>query len=1081
MLDQIIADNADRKPKLDVLQGYLDAVKPRDISDDAVHLADVMAMWSFAVQANDEGVMSAAAVVLALLLQVLSGSLHLVPYGVGICNTVLQETQLKALARNLSSERTKAFIISPTLRLLREVVCFDGGLFAKRVVRAAAFTFSSLSRNLEQGHTRAALGDSRKASIRINAVKFLLSCLKYLHSEGRKELLSQRDLLSHLTDKMRDDPPDLVLEILESLQTHVLMDNKIPREVKSRAMNVRTLMRLLSLYTYSYAAASIEEKETVSNEAHDFLLYACTASNGGVLYPYKGLYPKEDGEDFPMSTMGQGQSGELDDPREGRLRNGIPVYNYKLSEFAGKLRPWSEMKHYKLLVAIFTAAPELISNYFYNNQSFTFEPKLSMTWVGYATFLLGTILIPLPVSFGDSTRCAVMPPPTSILMDNIIPRPINEKVLVKCLSTQWHLPSFFAARILIAALNKLSAASEMLKSQSSFRSEAWADARQRIKDAFCQRIPSMKEIVRCYKHIPSENILHRTLMSRLLRLYYEVVPQVAFLANFDVSPFIFAALDRLQKSDLEAESRQLALRELKNLVAIAGCSPGMRWFAKVATPDKSQESSSPFIALLHLLCTGGDDALSHEVRNVLRDVIIEEQVLKDSSAFGSLLQALRCLSEVVGADSRSKIWSFLDNCISRCAASPLKYLELMYEQFPRSGDHDTAYELSLLQVVIWEQLPHALKDANDETANVLASFVSFYANAVVLSNEQNLVLSGYHDSLSEQFTSTSATLAGLGDRKQTKALKRFEAGDEDGVKAVRREQDEGKHVMDQQSLNDWLDVPFLSADDAKVLTQWASKSVEDMIEDGWATRLVRLLRSPHANLRKEALTSILKMAARIKESSYEERTQVWLLLCEVAESSKPLVDERPVPSAFVAFTIHAFEVLKDPLHTLYPKVNSFLTRGPVWVPDKIPLAHDVLDGMPSEDDRYYSELAWLLSYLLDCLNDPSDVGVFHQKGWFESILALDCNPFLQTSLRTRLLKIIYRTTCIDGGSTTLTTRHGILSLLSLQRALTEVEEEKAAYGALMVRVWETCDQKKVNAWSHGGVKQLLAEFYPESI
>ncbi|KIE01048.1 ribosome biogenesis protein Urb1, partial [Metarhizium majus ARSEF 297] len=1072
-LDDIISGDDDRKQNLAILQDYLEGVKPRDTSEEAVHLHDIMEMWSFSIQVNNEGVMSSVAVVLALVLQVLSGSLHLVPFGLGICQTLVQEAQLKCLSRNLGSEKGKGFIISPTLRLLREAVSFDGGAYAKKIVRARIYTFTSLGRNLEIGHVGDMQEDIRKASVRTNAVRFFLSCLKYLHSEGRRELLSQRDQLSHLTYMMKNDPPYLVIEILESLQAHVLADSRIAREVKFKAFNTKILMRILSLYSYSYTTANADEKDIVCEKAHHLLTNACTTYSGGILYPYKGLYPKEADDEFSALSAKNKNNEANGDPWEGKLREGIPVYNFVLSEFIGKLRPWSNLKHCELLVAIFRAAPELISDYFHNNQSFTFEPKLSMTWIGYAAFLFNTMMIPLPASFGDPSRYAVMPPPTPVLLDNVVPRPINQKVLIRCLSPKSHLTSFFATRILVAALEKLSAALKMLDGQSRRRNAVWVEASRRLVDMFCQRIPDMKEIVRCYKGIPAENILHRTLTSRLLRLYYEVIPRVALAANFDVSPFFAGVLAGLNRDNIEAEPRALGLMELENLVLIASYSPGMRWFAKLEALGHGY-ASSPFNALLQLLCGDKEGAPLSQLKAVLGDVAVESQVVTKSVSLKHLLQALRCARETLGAAGMETVWSFLDNCVSRCASSPIKYLDLVKVYSSKPSTLETDGNISLLNVVIMDQLPYALNAGDEKAANQLATFVSFYFSAVQASSKDVAPLERLYKDIENLFSTTSANLADLGNTKQVETLKKH-----DGIQWTTRKPVSGGEgeiegpTVNQAALEEMLHVPFLSDDDATVLTKWVSKGVEDMVEDGWAAGLVRLLASEHINLRKEALTGVLKMAAQIKDSSYEEKTQIWLLLSELAESSRAQVDIGPVPSAFIAFAIHALDVLKNPLHPLYPKVNSYLTRSPIWGLDKLPLVHDILHGTPSEDDKYYTELTWLFNYLLDSLRTPLDLSVFHKKRWFEKIFAVGSNPYLRSALRTRLLKLVYRATCIESGSTTLITRFGILSWLDSQRASCDVDETAAIYAALIKRAWETCDQDRVWAWSKGGVDQLL--------
>src|ERR1700761_7412398 len=92
--------------------------------------------------------MSAVPVVLDLLLKLLSQSLQLVPFGLGICRTLLQRRQLDLIGRNLSADKSKEFIISPTLRMLREALCLDGGAVAKAMFRARSSTFKSLARNM---------------------------------------------------------------------------------------------------------------------------------------------------------------------------------------------------------------------------------------------------------------------------------------------------------------------------------------------------------------------------------------------------------------------------------------------------------------------------------------------------------------------------------------------------------------------------------------------------------------------------------------------------------------------------------------------------------------------------------------------------------------------------------------------------------------------------------------------------------------------------------------------------------------------------------------------------------------------
>ncbi|KAM0257504.1 hypothetical protein ACHAQJ_004318 [Trichoderma viride] len=1076
LLDNIVSGDGDRSANLGILREYLELVKPRHDGEDAIFLGDIMEMWSFAAQVNEGGVMSSAAVVLALLLHVVSDSLELVNHGLGICQSLVQDRQLKSISKNLSSDKTKGFIISPTLRLLREAVCLDGGAYARKIVRARAFTFASLGRNLEIGTTADNQGDSGKASVRTNAVRFFLSCLKYLHSDGRKELLTLKELLSHLTFMIKSDPPSLVLEILDTLKTHVLADSKISREIKFKCFNTKTLMRILALYSYANSTETEAEADRVSEKAHEFLMYVCTKPGAGILYPSTGLYPKETNEEFSVQLAKQKGSAPGSVAKDDTYRDGVPVYNFVLSEFAAKLRPWSSMKHSQLLTAIFEVAPELIANYFLNNQSFTFEPKLTMTWIGYASFLFDTMRIPLPPSFGDKTRFSRGPPPTSVLLDNILPLPLNQKVMIRCLSPNSNLTSFFATRMLIEALEKLSVAVKLHEEAFRATDAQWSEAARRLIDAFCRRIPDMKEIVRSYKSIPSENALHKTMASRLLLLYYEMIPQVALAANFDVSPFFVSVLRSLQDEDSNHQHDGFREMELENLVSIASYSPGMRWFSRIEIIS-GKGQCSPFTALLKLLSSSDRTAPLHRLKKVLADVAVENQLLSAATRLKPLLQALTMIINEIDTEDMEKVWSFLDNCVSRCATSPIKYLDVLqsYLEDEKDGIQATADDRSfnLLAVAIAEQLPFIIDSTDAQGRASLSSFISIYFSALYRKKGSD-ALKRVYDKIDECFSSHSVKLVGLGKRKIPKNLisgsLEDENDDQEGQGQTNGEKQTG---MDQGKLEEALHIPFSNPDDTGVLLRWHTKGVEDLIEDGLIASLIRLLASEHTSIRKEALTNLLKMAAKIDESAYEEKKQFWLLLSELAESSRPQVDSGPVPSAFIAFSIHALDVLKNPLHPLYPKINGFLTRSPVWSPEKLPLAHDILHGEPSEDDKYYTEIAWFLTYILDALKTPFDLGIFHKKRWFEKIFALGSNPYLRSNLRTRILRIIYRATCIDSGSTTLITRFGLLIWLDAQRVACAVPDDAELYKALMDRAWKTCDQARVKAWSKDGVEKLL--------
>ncbi|TLD21294.1 hypothetical protein PspLS_08967 [Pyricularia sp. CBS 133598] len=1048
-----------------ILRQFLDATAPRDAQDaDAVFVPDIMATWALAAQAGNDEVLSSVAVVLALLVKILSQVLDMRSHGLGICRTLLQRKQLELLAKNLSAEKSKSFIISPTLRLIREAISFDGGLLASAFFRARKFTYHSFSRNMRIKFLGDGVEDRKRSSTRTCAIRLLISTLRFLPWEAKRELLYERDLAAALTSSIKDDPHYLVLEVLDGLKSHVLLDKKLPAETKGRLLNSTTLPRFALLYSYSHSDQA--QSRPIDDAVHEFLMAACTTPGSGVLRSDSGLYPK--GINVAASHM-RGSTFEHNIGLDrivwmDRFANEIPVHNSTLSEFVKTLRPWTSIKQSELLVSILQAAPELIADYFMNKKDFSFEPKLSATWIGYAALIYSTMQLDLPPFFGQKDEYAQVPPPISIILDNILPLTLNQKVLCKCLSHDIKLISFFATRILVVALQKLEVALRMMKEASLASGSVWSEASRRLMEEFMQRCPSLSYVTTTFRRIPEEDSLSREAASRLSRLYYHIVPQIALAAKFDVSPLLVNAIKRLDSNKKSDQNEILSLMELENLVVIAKSSPGMRWFAKA-----EQLSISPFTALLRVCVNAPKNVPLGPLEDALTFVADEHDIFLPASEGlrpCHLLMVLKTLNDRADLVTADGFWAFLDNCLHRCSASPIRYLESVQELAPetRTGP---------LTATIHEQLPFAVA-LEAATIGIVKDFVSVYTTFARILKEHKPLLKTLQKTVGAQFD--DVLLDDSTFKKTLKQEKRTHLSSHHTTAADTRESSSGTGGDAEDdglmSLVAGLDP---TEPDNSALTKWTSQSVDDIVEEGFATALIRLLVSEHVSIRKEALTNILKMAEKVKQSTYEEREQVWLLLVELAESCRETVDTGSVPGHIVAFACRALDVLKNPLHCLYDKVNVFLTRGPQWTLDRFPLLYDVLQEAPSRDDSYYAAVAWLLGYLLESLRTPADLALFHKRRVYERILSLASNGYMRTPLRSVLLKILYRTTSLEGGSTTLITRFGIISWLEAQQSQRPSKAESDMLKALQRRLWETCDRSRIDEWSRQGIGLALSD------
>jgi nucleolar pre-ribosomal-associated protein 1 len=97
------------------------------------------------------------------------------------------------------------------------------------------------------------------------------------------------------------------------------------------------------------------------------------------------------------------------------------------------------------------------------------------------------------------------------------------------------------------------------------------------------------------------------------------------------------------------------------------------------------------------------------------------------------------------------------------------------------------------------------------------------------------------------------------------------------------------------------------------------------------------------------------------------------------------------------------------------------------------------------------------------LSSEKDLNRYRKRRDFEKMLSVYKSPYLPKKLRQNVLRILFRVTSLPGGSQTLITRCSIISWLRAEAAVSK----DVILKALTKRLWETCDQEYVRAWSGG--------------
>lgn len=577
-------ESVERSAKRQLLLDYLQSQAPREDDETALYLIDLIKTWHYAAQSNVESIFSSTVAVLALLLRTISSLIDFRACGNRLCRSLLHDDQLQLFDRAFTANKAKEHLISPCLTLLTEIVLFDGGHSARSVFRQRETTFKRLEVFLGM-RKNARDGDSEKhkrPSIRNNALRYLYANLRLQNSVAKMSILAQGKFIRAMFEHITDDASEVILEMLDVIKNDVASDGAITHSAKGSVFSTWTLGRLATLYSYTEADDLLQKSRSVQETAHAFLLVLCTTPGWGVLENQNEVRASVR---FAKADLGDEQKRYSSTQDFSHNRKRFHNTNERLALFLQSLRPHASVLQSDLIIAVFRNRPELVADYFTRRNSFSFDPKATATWIGYSSFLLATVQLPLPEPLIPKENRKITPSQHNIVMDNILPQPLTQKVLTRCLNQSTYLVKFLSIRILIAAFEKFAKFFRMFHDVSShsstgYLSSEWDKVASKLRVEFFERLPEMEHVVAQFRNCPNENAVLRESITRLLALYFKVIPEVALEETLDVSVALSAALTDQATTGLIVEGDSVRILEMGHLLAIAHDSPNTQWFHK---------------------------------------------------------------------------------------------------------------------------------------------------------------------------------------------------------------------------------------------------------------------------------------------------------------------------------------------------------------------------------------------------------------------------------------------------------------------------------------------------------------------
>lgn len=877
-----------------ILLEYLQSQTANKGENSSTHLADIVKTWHFATQENVESLFSSVVAVLALLLKTISTLIEFRDCGNHLCRSLLHDDEIKLFDRGLSANKAKEHLISPCLRLLTEIVSYDGGHSARIAFRQREVVFRRLEifLGMRKGFIGEGAENRQKPSIRNNALRYLYANLRLQAPAAKIHLLTHGKIVRAVFEDISEDSPNVILELLKVLRKDVASDSALSQAAKGRFFNGWALSRLATLYRYAEADVTTQGLINVQQMTHEFLVYLCTSPGHGVLDARGQLNTRiEDGnfEDRFGTELDFGHNFRKHDQPTGR--------NTRLALFLQSLRPYANVLQSKLILAVFQTAPGMVSDYFARKKTFSFDPKATATWIGYTSFLLATVQLPLPRTLTTSNVNEWPPPPCNKIIDSIMPEPLTQKIMTRCLNQSTDLIKFLSTKLLTAAFEKLAEVLQIYRGRHSHTdqdrdSNIWDQAALEITTEFCSRIPDIDHVIAQLRGCSSENAALRECITRLLMLYYVVIPQVALEAKFDVSIALSAAL-QVNSADIGSQKKHgVSILELDHILDIAKRSPNVQWWHKSGTKaflvwilqlTGSTEKMwlSPFTTLLKLhIDRRQAHSDSRQLRNLLVSVVQERQFLDSSNGMLSLDVLAFALQDSDKWKASNTVFEFLDNCILRLVRKPVHYYDKFSDLIATTagaiGPTDT--RIDLLLIAIMEQWPFLVKAVDEATVTNVATWLLRYIELSWLrirnKDEARLHRSftGVLAQIRDQITITvndkacrsmlNRTLSDppeLGLSIESTTFTDFSEQKRDEIPRSRDESRQPEPYITQVPPG-----PPEEHEDHPGLNRWTREDILDAISDGAIEELLLCLCSKYVEIRKQAMTSIGTFMAKLE-------------------------------------------------------------------------------------------------------------------------------------------------------------------------------------------------------------------------
>ena len=937
-------DGTPHGTKLKILKEYCDgqpASQPYSPT-----LPDLFKIWSFAAETRNESLLTNVPAVLAQLLKLISTYLEFRDFGLSLCETLLYPDQIWLLDRGLNAPPHKPHLISPCLRLLTEVVSFDGGALAGDVFEKRDVLFKRLESLLkEKVVTDDEEVDRTKPTLRSNAVRFVIANLQYQDVEVKSDLVLQGRLLQAAFRGIENDHPDTVQLFLQAIDKNLIDDARLKISIKSKFLSAANLVSISKLLEYESDLGDLNASLVVQNLAQGLLMKICLQPKYGLLQSSRhspvhiARTRKTIGSDLDRIDLGP------DSPFLDENTGDPPSRDDQLAVFIRSLRPEMHATHSKILLAIFSSSPDLLADYFVHKSTFKAAVKDESDWRAEFAFLFQVVQIPAE----DLIKQHIDSPlHESVLIESILPRPLTQAILTKWINSNDEIVSMSATRIITAALQRLEA---VLTGLVTGHDSALHQTASRLKLLFLQRCPVVTQLDAAAARAPKTNDALRYALISCLATFLTIFPEHSRAIKFDITKPLTESLQRLLQEDLTPESRTFVSDQAQELLTLSDRVGDTRWWQASGMwsfsswslkANEKSESGNPTtcnLMLRVLASTHTAKTLSTTLKRTLEEILLEKGIIRSKDSWQALIMSLN-ENETEDWFPSSEVFTFIDSCMHRIVHKPIRYVDMVANAQQKEWPFEP---LSLLAYCAAEQWPYLVKNSERIVVTDVVKWIYLFFWYLEQAKENFGLMDHLRLEMSQvkHELTTHAIREACGQHFQ-RGLRTLNPMEEEEIpRAADTAQTIVPTPLQPVDLNTYFPSPPPIPPSISGLDRW---TVSNLTAPDFTTHqlpsLLRLLSSPDTELRTLAfhsLTSLHHLLSTTLTATLPSAPQFHLLTGELLETIRSL-GTTPIPqlpSVLPELATLASRLLPHPTDPTYPKISRFLLKSPSWNTAKI--------------------------------------------------------------------------------------------------------------------------------------------------